>query len=343
MSEDKLTLAVVAREAGVSSYVASLALRGRKGVAAATRERVEAVAERLGYRVNGAAAFLAQQRGGKKDTALRVGYLVAASWWKGLDFEKACGERGWHGEVMQVGEWSTPEQAARLAWSQGFDGLLLGAASFSAAQQADLARFDWGKFAAVKMSRGLPELPLHLVRHSAFDYMMTTLEAVWERGYRRIVVALHRSASSRDDQARLGALLAFREEHAGERDFSCGWRRQRLYNRLGRITDESCLGWVRESGAEVVVVDHWVMGQELMAAGLRVPEEVGLAAMMTENANGTGGPKFSGCDALELDRYRMALNILAGEILAGRKGLAEHPLEHVMEPVWLDGETLPRR
>ena len=138
------------------------------------------------------------------------------------------------------------------------------------------------------------------------------------------------------------ALLAFREEHAGEQDFSFGWRLQRRSNIRGRITDESCLGWVRESGAEVVVVDHWVMGEELMAAGLRAPEEVGLAAVMTENPNWTG-KQFSGCDALELDHYRMALNILAGEILAGRKGFAEHPLEHVVEPVWLDGETLPRR
>jgi DNA-binding LacI/PurR family transcriptional regulator len=238
-----------------------------------------------------------------------------------------------------MAEWSTPQQAARQAWQQGIDGLLVGAGSFSAAERSALGRFDWGRFPAVKMSRALPELALHLVRHSPFDYMMTTLQQVWARGYRRIAVVLHHSDSERDDQARLGAVLAFITEHAGEPEFRCVWRRQPV----GVSIDRGCFEWVCGSGVEVVVVDHWWMAWELCEAGLRVPQETGMAAVMTEAAVWSGAPKFSGCDQRCMERYRIALDILAEQILAGHRGFAAQPLESVVEPVWLEGETLPRR
>src|SRR5699024_9815975 len=46
----RITLAQVARAAGVSSAAASLALNDRPGVAAGPRERVHGPARRLGYR-----------------------------------------------------------------------------------------------------------------------------------------------------------------------------------------------------------------------------------------------------------------------------------------------------
>jgi DNA-binding LacI/PurR family transcriptional regulator len=213
----------------------------------------------------------------------------------------------------------------------------VGAGSFAAAERSALGRFDWERFPAVKMSRALPELALHLVRHSAFDYMMSTLETVWARGYRRIAVVLHHSDSERDDQGRLGAVLAFMAEHAGEPEFRCVWRRQAE----AAAADRGCAEWVCGSGAEAVVVDHWWMAWELCEAGLRVPEELGLAAVMTEATAWPGAPKFSGCDQRGMDRYRMALDILAGHILAGHRGFVAQSLESVVEPVWLEGETLP--
>jgi LacI family transcriptional regulator len=342
MSEGKLTLTTVAREAGVSTYVASLSLRGRKGVAAATRKRVEEVADRLGYRLNGAAAFLAKQRTVKGGKALLVGYVVSGTWSQ-EKFLKSCSERGWRGLCLPLAEWRTPAQATRLAWNRGIDGLLVGAGPFDAREQADLARFGWDKFAAVKLSRALPELPLHLVRLSAFDYMVTVLEAVWGRGYRRLAVVLHTSGSARDNMARLGAVLAFRERHADDTDFSCVWCRMDAREAGAPITDEVCLGWVRGSGAEVVVVDLWTIGRELLEAGLRVPGEVGLASVLTEKVSAVGEHQISGCDIRMLDQYRIALEILEGEILAGRRGFPARPTEHVMEPEWIEGNTLPLR
>ena len=61
---DRVTMADVAREAGVSSMTVSRVINNKEDVRAATRERVVAVIERLGYRPSGIARGLATRRTG---------------------------------------------------------------------------------------------------------------------------------------------------------------------------------------------------------------------------------------------------------------------------------------
>lgn len=75
------TLADVAREAGVSTAAASLAINGKPGVSEATRTRVLETATRLGYRPNPIGRALRQSRFGAigvylPNTALQYGYYA---------------------------------------------------------------------------------------------------------------------------------------------------------------------------------------------------------------------------------------------------------------------------
>lgn len=74
-----VTLADVARDVGVSTAAASLALNGKPGVSDATRDRVLDAAERLGYRPNPAGRALRSSRVGTvglymPNTAVHFGY-----------------------------------------------------------------------------------------------------------------------------------------------------------------------------------------------------------------------------------------------------------------------------
>ncbi|KKI17142.1 MULTISPECIES: LacI family DNA-binding transcriptional regulator [unclassified Leucobacter] len=78
------TLADVAREVGVSTAAASLAMNGKPGVSAATRDRVLEAAHRLGYRPNPAGRALRSSRAGAiglylPNSAVHFGYYTEAT------------------------------------------------------------------------------------------------------------------------------------------------------------------------------------------------------------------------------------------------------------------------
>lgn len=330
----------VAREAGVSEFTVSVALRGRAGVAAATRLRVLAVAKQLGYQPNGAAAYLAQRRAGGTAKRRLVGYLTAPSSPE-PDFFAACAERGWDGALVPVEKFVSPEQATRVLWQQGYDGLLVATGPHLAPFWDHVTAFGWGRFAAVKMSRALPQLALHLVRHDPFDYMITTLEAVWQRGYRKLAVVLHTSSSRRDDQARLGAVMVFAAEHAGEPGFTCAWRRQPIGQPSEPIVDGACVAWLRHGKPDVVVMDLEPMVRDLIAAGVSVPGEMAAAAVITNIMPHAGSGSVTGCDNQGRKRYVEALRLLEEQLLSGRRGPVDSPQEVVVKPQWVDGVTAP--
>ncbi|MGW6159348.1 LacI family DNA-binding transcriptional regulator, partial [Streptomyces sp. NPDC055144] len=57
-----VTLAEVARHAGVSASTVSYALSGKRSISAATRERVESSVRKLGYHPNAGARALASSK-----------------------------------------------------------------------------------------------------------------------------------------------------------------------------------------------------------------------------------------------------------------------------------------
>ncbi|MEV7893513.1 LacI family DNA-binding transcriptional regulator, partial [Streptomyces cyaneofuscatus] len=82
MTSRTVTLLDVARTAGVSKSTASDALQGSGRVAEATRDRVRAVAEELGYRPNSAARRLRRSSTGAiglhlPQTATRLDYYMS--------------------------------------------------------------------------------------------------------------------------------------------------------------------------------------------------------------------------------------------------------------------------
>ena len=61
---DRVTMADVAREAGVSQMTVSRVVNDKGDVSSATRQRILSIIDRLGYRPSGIARGLATQRTG---------------------------------------------------------------------------------------------------------------------------------------------------------------------------------------------------------------------------------------------------------------------------------------
>lgn len=81
MSKGKVTMRDIAAELGITAAAVSMALRQDPRISAATRERVRAVAERLGYRPDPLVSVLMAQRRGKGGALGQRGTLGLVSLW----------------------------------------------------------------------------------------------------------------------------------------------------------------------------------------------------------------------------------------------------------------------
>jgi DNA-binding LacI/PurR family transcriptional regulator len=265
-----------------------------------------------------------------------VAYLTPAPGPPDDAFLQSCAAFGIEGRRVSPREFASPVVAARALYQQGFAGLILDEPSLWPPEEA--ARFAWQRFALVKLARGRADLPCHVVRHSAFDYMDTTLREVTRCGYRRLAVLLYRSHCERDNDARLGALLAFAARRRRDAPL-IQWR---------ELTDLSSLcpptaRWLQRFQPDAILAYHWCLIHPLRELGYRFPGPIGLAAVLGTRQRLPELPAVSGCDSDERQAMRRAVETLVRLFTHGQRGFPSFPLEQVIEPCWVNGETLPLR
>ncbi len=185
----RITLADVAREAGVSPAAASLALRGEPGVSRVTRERVSEVARRLGYRSVG--------RGhGRRGRPVTLGMIIKAPAQGDVPevnrfyapimagVEGMCRER--EADLlfahMPVDDEYHPLEVPRLVTERACDGLIVIGAHLS---QGTAALLEDGP-PAVLVDAYAEEADLDAVVSDNAAGARTAVEHLIERGHREI-------------------------------------------------------------------------------------------------------------------------------------------------------------
>lgn len=213
------TLRKVAQEAGVSLASASYALRGHPTVSAETRRKVEAVAARMGYRVNPQlAAFMQARRVGR---SMRTDATVAlvhggpslpaqensyfGQCLRGLS--ALADERGYMLDEIRWDPKRDPsaDQLARVLDQRGIRGLLLVPADKVSRWTLPL---DWTRFFGVALDHSVGGVPVHRVTDHHTADMMTALTQVRAAGWRRPGLVLEPLNNERTCEMRLGAYLA---------------------------------------------------------------------------------------------------------------------------------------
>lgn len=335
----------IAQATGYAVSTVSYAMRGGLGkISPDVCREIQAAAEALGYRPNGAAALLARQRRKSATKSnLSVGllqplesaeqrrYRNAAS--KG--FLAACEANGLHFQELRVSRGMSLRSVLRGAWHQGIEGLCLHDFD-TICQPESIQSVDWSPFSVVQSYRHNSRPFFDTVTHVAFDFMFETLEQVYALGYRKIAVILAKTVSRIDDYARLGALRAFAEVK--------GLSPLALWQcKAGRWVDSREEGevvrWLRGMAVDAVVAFPFRWYYVLVDEGFKIPEQLGFATPMSypglENT-----PDISGCDAREGEIGWLLCERLLQLIALGRRGMPERPLQDLIAPRWLPGETL---
>lgn len=336
----RVTLTEVARAAGVSLFTASRSLTGGEGVSEQTRKRLLEVAQKLGYRVDLLASLLARKRKAKDAAKANLSIVVI----DGRSELRSSLSKEVVGQGIRL-EWFSREAAyepgfARMLKARGIDGIILSTAGSWWMEREVPPRL--GDFPVVKLSRGLPGLNVPLVRHSAFDYMWRTLQGVYSHGYRRLSVLLFRTPSQVDDAARIGAVRAFGEMHP---NVDVRMRFEAITH-LDFVRSKASLRWFAQQRGRCLVCNLWALIGHMMMDGVLDPKNNPSAATLIADDLERSWPglkvTIAGCPIQRDEQARRALALLLELIARGERGGMATPIESVIEPVWRDGDSLPR-
>ncbi len=210
------TLTAVARAAGLSAATVSYALRGSPKIPDATRDRVRAIAARLGYRPNARVAELMSHiRGGRSPDSAEV---VALVWIEGRASEMSpfqrlvqagaaerAKARGCRLTAFWLPAHGSPARLAQVLRARGIAGVVFGPVNAGAPVALD---WPWNDFAMAVVGMAEWTQPLSRSGHHHYEAMRLALARLQEAGARRPAAWVEASTNLRAHRAWQAAWLA---------------------------------------------------------------------------------------------------------------------------------------
>ncbi|MGF1452407.1 MAG: LacI family DNA-binding transcriptional regulator [Opitutales bacterium] len=338
---ERVTLKDIAQRAGVSVSAVSLALSGKGNISKQQQERIRKLADELGYVPNPLLASLASKRFRTGDHA--KGTLIAL-----LEFPVMEGgpspnayhtpliryakELGYQARLMDLPEIERYRDLPQMLYRCGMQGVIA-TGQPPPEMFADPER--WKHFAMVQCGRYRSSLPFHTVRSDIFRSIKLIFQTLRDRGYQRIGFApgRHRVVME-DDEARLGAALAMLHFQVPKAHYIPPYEKE--------FADKDCfLEWARREEPEVVVTFGVGQYYDLIAAGFRIPEDLGVACLHGfSRPLSSNGVRVAGLVQQTDIIAEQSLILLDQLIRYNTRGFPEMPRHTLIPSRWIEGETV---
>lgn len=339
MEDRRVTQQHVARKSGYSRATVSMAFKGNPSIPPKTREQILRVAARLGYAPDPMLSALAVYRNRVRPASFHgnLAWLVNASFgydWRAVRqfveyYEGALARARHHGYQLDIYEFNeqqmTGVRLAAIFRARNVSGLLL------CPQPRSETTLDlpWDDFSSVTFGYTLTAPHLHTVISTQYSDMLLTVRQVRLRGYNRIGLVLSKEHNLRTNQ----------HYHAGYLVSQSALSRARqipVYD--GAYEDVPRLAsWMKRYRPDAVIACGGLPCLEaIRKAGLRVPEDVGLAfPNLSAHRH-----DLSGVMEKSVEIGVAAVDILAAMIQRGERGVPASSLRIHVEGEWHAGKTL---
>lgn len=319
----------VAKRAGVARSTVSMALRNDPSISLPTRQRIQRLAEEMGYRTNPmVSALMTGLRTGRKET--RPITLAFVSTFpdeleKGMSSlgryrNGACTHArnlGYHIEHFRL---SPPQMTAKrlneVMRARGITGIVLAPFPDRAAASFQI---DWEFFATVAIGHSLKSPQIHRVVHHHSHGLNLAFDTLYSRGYRRIGLIMTSLLDQRVDHNWTAAFLVKRLLH--KEDFpmliSETWT-EAIFRR-----------WFEREKPDAIVSILPEVPVWLKNLGLRVPEDVGYATL-----DRCPEAPWPGVDQNSDHIAAAAVDLLVEQLYHNRYGIPETPKSVLIEGKW---------
>jgi LacI family transcriptional regulator len=330
MKTKRITIADVARRAGVSRTAVSYALRDDPNIAAETRAKIRKVADAMGYRPDPLLAKLMTHLHAGRGGTRHAGKLAFLNVHEDRDFlkttaalsdfrmsaEARAAELGYGTEEFWLHEpGRTPRRLAQMLGARGIRGLLVG----STGRHGSVVDFPWTKFAAVTVGYSVETPALHRVTTHHYRNTRLALRKVIEAGYSKIGFIADRSAEDAMEDLHLAGFLAYQQG----------------------VAEKERVPPLLIAGEDPVAVRRWydaykpevVLTTSPDVASLRVPW---VKLLLWDEGDAVAGvrPGYERLGAA-------AVNLLAGQLQHDEFGVPEDAKIVQVEGRWCDGASLP--
>ncbi len=334
----------IAKQLGVSHVTVSMALRNNPRVSEKVRKEICQFAEKVGYKPDPMLTALSNYRQGKGSHSIHAAIGWINFWqnpdelrrfkefdfyWKGAyaDAEKF----GYRLEEFRLGADLAPKRLHQILTTRGIRGLLLPPQKNP---QLDWDDFPWSEYFLVRFGRSLPSPNTHLVTADQVANTMLAFDEIQKRGYRRIGLI------TEDTRIRESG-------HLFEGGFILAQRNVENKDRVpvfpfgsfsAELSGKAIAAWIKKHQVDAIFTDVAEVPSLLAKAGIKVPNDVGLAVTSILDANCD-----SGIDQHPEEIGRVGFLMLNSLINDGAKGIPSIFRQNLVAGSWVDGTSLPRR
>jgi DNA-binding LacI/PurR family transcriptional regulator len=337
------TLSTIAAEVGVSIFTVSLALRNSQRVAASTREQVRVAAERLGYKPNPMVSALMTSIRNRRSANCRcsIALLVAQDdpQWEGQhrfirDIRdggaRRARELGYSFTTLQMAAAKhRPARMQQILEARGIDGVILAPLP----EHGYVLGLDWAKLAYVAVGFTFDEAPANRVAVNLYRTTRLAIEAVEQRGFKRIGMVMHKRLLGAVEDVLLACYLAYAYQRHGQVAVPP------LLLDEAEITPERVIPWVKKHKVDAILGFRGAIPDWLREAGFAVGSEVGFAHLDCSPRSS----RFAGIDQRMPDLGSMAVDLLIEQIQNNQRGVPAIPKLVEIDGDWRDGATMPKQ
>lgn len=328
----------IAAAAGVSKSTVSLALRNDPRLAAATRQRVQEVAEKLGYRRNAVVANLMSQLRASKTPKFQanLAFLNCApeakilQWHTFHDFREGVRRRAWQFGYGLEDFWiRQPGVSVTRLFSilrvRNIRGLILGAVLDPLILRQELTEgLPHHAVAALGVNSTSDGLGCALV--DQFQTARTATANAFRLGYERPALVLAENLDRLlDRRFSAGYLAAWRDRGASAPPA------------LPFIEDDRAgfLSWFRAHRPDALITAHLPLHDWLVSDGWKVPEDVALIHLDRQPRDDA----WSGMDQNNEQVGANAADLVISQINRNENGPSPHAKMILTQAVWTPGPT----
>ena len=294
---------------------------------------MEAACAELGYRPNPILSELAASRwrAPADQKASTIAFIICArhKWQNDLfvpPIRKYAAALGYRVEVFQRSDFESSAKLGKKLRNLGLTNLILGRSD----DQELMVELNWGKFITVQLLPGFFSQPLHSVVLDHFNTVVMTWRQVVNHGYRRIGIILldHRPIEVVDDVVRASAV------------FAC---QKRLFPELAAIPpfqfsskdvrEAAFSKWVKQHKPDAIIgfnFTHHLIFKEIF--GHTIPYACLYNKANTEYACTVERTESCAREAVALLHFCRQTY---------QWGAPEERIDHVVEPRWSEGTSLP--